>query len=232
MLNRSEFTKRKEESSIHSIVKHLGIASEDIMIDESPDVIIKNYEGKIIGLENTEYHSKKRIAETDSRLWKICKEYAQILMNRGEGGFQINVFFSDEVYSLKKINSETIIEELEYCRSNKIRKEHGRKYIQSIFYMWYLPKDKVVVAPIKAKIVETNLDYSIVKSLVDKKERKLQDYKLLEKNESIDEYWLNIYIPFREFTMYNQDDTFTVESSYDRIYLTTSDSIDIPLRIK
>ena len=56
--------------------------------------------------------------------------------------------------------------------------------------------------------------------------------KLDERLNSIDEYWLNINIPFNEGVIYKPDDTLNVESDYTRIYLSTYELGDTPLRIK
>ena len=82
------------------------------------------------------------------------------------------------------------------------------------------------------QFISDEIDYSIIRKLIEKKERKLTSYKQLEKNKFIDEYWLNINIPFNEGVIYKPEDTLNVESDYTRIYLSTYELGDTPLRIK
>lgn len=216
-----------EEHHIIPVIRHLGIDFCNVAIDDKPDVVINNYEGKVIGVENVEYHSTNNIAKTDAKLWKICREYEQILKDRGEKGFQLNVHFSEYVYSLKRIDSKKVIEELEYCRNH----ENGKKYIYYIMRLDISPND-VRVLQMKSGIVCNDIDYSIIRKLIEKKDSKLQEYKQLAKNKNIDEFWLNINIPFNEFSIYKQDDTMEIISGYDRIYISTYELGDTPLRIK
>ena len=88
-------------------------------------------------------------------------------------------------------------------------------------------------SPLRAtKVINDKIDYSEIQRCIDRKEKKLIEYKKLEKNQSIDEYWLNINIPLTEKVVYKQEDTYNVESGYKRIYLSTYELGDKPLRIK
>ena len=92
--------------------------------------------------------------------------------------------------------------------------------------------DAVDVKRIDKQFVSDEIDYSIIRKLIEKKGQKLLNYKRLEKNKFIDEYWLNINIPFNEGVIYKPNDTLSVESDYTRIYLSTHSLGDTPLRIK
>jgi hypothetical protein len=92
--------------------------------------------------------------------------------------------------------------------------------------------DDVKVFRFVSKIFSGKINHSIVKKLIERKEEKLTSYKRLEKNKSIDEYWLNINIPFNEGVIYKPEDTLSVESDYKRIYLSTFELGDTPLRLK
>ena len=227
MISNAEQQALMEEHHISPIIKHLGIDFSSVEINDKPDVVIKSYEGKTIGIENVEYHSTPNIVKTDARLWDICREYEQILKDRGEKGFQLNVHFSEYVYSLKRIDSKKVIEELEYCRNH----ENGKKYVCYIMRLDISPND-VRVLQMKSGFVCNDIDYSIIRKLIEKKDRKLQEYKKLAENDNIDEYWLNINIPYNEFAIYKQNDTLNIISDYDRIYLSTYELGDTPLRIK
>ena len=216
-----------EKHHITPIINHLNISWEDVEIGDKPDVIIRNYEGKIIGVENVEYHPIQERQETDARLDNICREYEDILRGRGEVGFQLNVQFSNYAYSLKRLDSKKVIEDIEYSRGREVSKK----------YVWYsmrsdILKDNVRVLRMDTQFISDEIDYSIIRKLIEKKEIKLISYKQLEKNKFIDEYWLNINIPFNEGVIYKPDDTLSVESDYTRIYLSTYELGDTPLRIK
>lgn len=230
MSRNQEIQKKQEENAVWPLVRHFGLTKEDVVIDDSPDVVFKNFEGKTIGIENVEYHSKRNIAKTNRRLIDICLAYKRLLEERGETGFQMNVHFRDEVYSMKRLDEKAVFAELDICRY--FNKRGTRKHVLDISYLWWPPKGTVVVAPIWCGIYEENLNHDLLCEIVKKKEARLKYYKQLNKNEGIDEYWLNIHIPSREFSMYGPKDEIYIESDYDRVYLTSDDFIDIPLRLK
>ena len=93
MSKNQEIQQKQEESAVWPLVRHFGLTKEDVVIDDSPDVVFKNFEGKTIGIENIEYHSKRNISKTNNKLFKICREYKQILVQRGDTGFQMNIHF-------------------------------------------------------------------------------------------------------------------------------------------
>ena len=226
-MTNEEYQKLIETHHILPIINYLSVNLEDVEIDDKPDVIIRNYEGKVIGVENVEYHSTQDIQRTDKRLAKICKEYENILKERGDVGFFLNVNFSEYVYSVKRLDSKEVIEDIEYSRGREV----GKRFV------WYSMrsdelKDDVRVLRTESKIFCNKIDYSIIRTLIEKKERKLTRYKQLEKNKLIDEYWLNINIPFNEGVIYKPEDTLSIESDYKRIYLSTYELGDTPLRIK
>ena len=78
-MNNEEYQILLEKHHITPLVNHLKISWEDAEIGNRPDVVIRNYEGKVIGVENTEYHPTKRIQETNSILDNICEDYEKIL---------------------------------------------------------------------------------------------------------------------------------------------------------
>lgn len=230
MSKNQEIQQKHEESAVWPLVRHFGLANENVIITDSPDVIFKDFEGKTIGVENVGYHSKRNISKTNNRLIDICQAYKHILEARGETGFQMNVLFRNEVYSMKRLDEKAVFAELDLCRY--FNKRGARKHVLDISYLWWPPKGTVVVAPIWAGIIEENLDQDLVREIVKKKERKLDAYKQMKKNENIDEYWLNIHIPSSEFLIYGPKDEIAIESNYDRVYLTFWDPVDIPLRLK
>lgn len=227
IVTNEEYQKQLEEHHIIPIIRYLGIDLCNVEIDDKPDVVIKDYEGKIIGVENVEYHSNSNILKTNSRLDDICDEYEQMLRERGEKGFQLNVHFSEYVYSLKRINSKDVIDDIEYSR----KYGHGTKFV------WYTMRsdgipDDVRVLQMGSGFISDEIDYSIIRKKIEIKDAKLKEYKQLEKNKNIDEYWLNINIPYDEYAIYKPDDTLNIESKYNRIYLSTYELGDAPLRIK
>ena len=118
-MDNEEFQTLLEKHHITPLINYLKISWEDVEIGNRPDVVIKNYEGKIIGIENTEYHPTRKIQETEAKLDKICKDYAKILRERGDIGYQLNIQFSDYVYSLKRIDSKKVIEEIDNCKKHE-----------------------------------------------------------------------------------------------------------------
>ena len=225
-MTNEEYKKQLEKHHITPIINHLNISWEDVEIGDKPDVIIKNYEGKIIGVENVKYHPTEERQETDARLDRICKEYEEILRKRGDVGFTLRVEFSNYAYSVKRLDSKKVIEDIEYSRGREVGKRHVWNSVYSELF-----NDVVDVKRINKQFVSDEIDYSIIRKLIEKKEQKLINYKRLEKNKFIDEYWLNINIPFNEGVIYKPDDTLNVESDYTRIYLSTYE-LGEPLRIK
>lgn len=226
MTNR-DYQRSLEKHHITPIINHLNISWDNVEIGDEPDVIIRNYKGKDIGVENIEYHSTQHIQETDVKLNKICKKYEGILKERGEVGFMLHVNFSDDVYSVKRLDDQKVLEDIEYSRD----RQDGKRFV------WYsmrlnMQMDDVKVFRLVSKIFSGEINYSIVKKLIERKEEKLTSYKRLEKNKSIDEYWLNINIPLNEGVIYKPEDTLSVESDYKRIYLSTFELGDTPLRLK
>lgn len=226
-MTNEEFQKLLEEHHIIPIIRYLGIDLCNVEIDDKPDVIIKDYEGKIIGVENVEYHSNSNVLKTNSRLNDICDEYEQMLRDRGEKGFQLNVHFCEYIYSLKRINSKDVIDDIEYSR----KYGHGTKFV------WYTMRSDIIPDDVKvlqmgSGFISDEIDYSIIRKKIEIKDAKLKEYKQLEKNKNIDEYWLNINIPYDEYAIYKPDDTLNIESKYNRIYLSTYELGDAPLRIK
>jgi hypothetical protein len=216
-----------ETHHILPIINYLNVNLEDVEIGDKPDVIIRNYKDKVIGVENIEYRPTPNRQRTDKRLTKICKEYENILSERGEVGFFLNIHFSEYAYSVKRLDSKEVIEDIEYSRGREV----GKRFV------WYSMRSNILngaarVIRTETKIFSNKIDYSIIGKLIEKKERKLTGYKQLEQNRFIDEYWLNINIPFNEGVIYKPNDTLSVESDYTRIYLSTYDLGDTPLRIK
>ena len=165
-MTNTEHQRLIETHHILPIINHLSVNFEDVEIGDEPDVIIKNYEGKIIGVENVEYHSSQNISRTIARLDKICGEYEDILRERGDVGFQLNVHFSDYVYSLKRLDSKKVIEDIEYSRSREV----GKRFV------WYsmrsdILNDNVRVLRMDSKIFSNEIDYSIIRKLIEKKEK-------------------------------------------------------------
>ena len=118
-MDNEEFQTLLEKHHITPLINYLKISWEDVEIGNRPDVVIRNYEGKLIGIENTEYHPTRKIQETEAKLDKICKDYAKILRERGDIGYQLNIQFSDYVYSLKRIDSKKVIEEIDNCKKHE-----------------------------------------------------------------------------------------------------------------
>lgn len=73
-MTNEEFQKLLEEHHIIPIIRYLGIDLCNVEIDDKPDVIIKDYEGKIIGVENVEYHS-------NSNVLKLIQDLMTFVMN-------------------------------------------------------------------------------------------------------------------------------------------------------
>ena len=70
-MDNEEFQTLLEKHHITPLINYLKISWEDVEIGNRPDVVIKNHEGKIIGIENTEYHPTRKIQETEAKLDKM-----------------------------------------------------------------------------------------------------------------------------------------------------------------
>jgi hypothetical protein len=98
----------------------------------------------------------------------------------------------------------------------------SRHFIESVT-AWENPGVEHSSITCDTVVVYDDLDEKILLDCINKKENKLQGYRLLEDNNSISEYYLVVFFPINEHAElrnYLLPDTF--KTGYDRIYLVDS----------
>lgn len=227
MTNKEKQKKDIERVLISRLLTDLGINTTDVLDHESPDFII-NYEGKRIGLEVETCHSLKIetngklcVAATNDCLYKILKEYKELIIARGEKSKGITVSFCDGIYMIPKINrhKEEIFKEidniLEYNRGGEWK---DCKYISNASE-YHLDIDFVDVSMSDA-YWGTSAKESNILHCIKHKEDMLPIYKDRTKDMDVKEFWLVIDFIRDRDTDIRYIQMPIPDTKYDRVYLT------------
>lgn len=238
-MNQSKYKSIGELYSIVPILELVEIPMDDVICSDKPDIRIKK-DGKIIGIEETKCFSSENVKKAYSRQDHICKQYEKYLSSQGYNGVQVRLQFEDNLHEIlqkKKFNPQLIdeiFEELERYREkgemNDDRKWytiHPREYYHFRYVDWAEFKqtnsENNIVLETRSWIYYT-VKTEWVKQCIENKEKSLQEYKMLDKNKDVDEYWLCVNVP-TETGCYFDYFTDTFNSEYQRIYLTQNKDI-------
>lgn len=240
---------RKEYFEVKPIFDSLGIGLMQDGISDKPDFRF-TYEGKNIGLEATRCYppdalihknnkEQNRYEIGDKGVDAIIKRYKKYKTERGEWvslfiGFYDGLYYTLRDTSLTKKDIEKIgndvIEEIEnhiedyhYCKTidkktTELHKKHY-KYVSDI--LWDEPQEgKVLLGCGGHAMPARTIELEPLRNAISDKERKLAEYKQLEQNKDIDEYWLCVNLPRSSRRFLFEIEPFDIQSGYTRIYVT------------
>ena len=231
--------KADEKLDIQPLVEYLQISSDAIRDSERPDFILQ-YNDKIIGIEHTSIcPSVKYNNDKKSSLATICKmkrntaikAYEKILAERNENilidvKFKHKAYWNTEKHHTFKTKVINEIESLRNTESNKFQcgsivsnnDSIKTEYIESIqLILDHFPNPMVCDFSLQYVNKITQEDFDLC---VNKKCKKLTQYKRLEMNATICEYWLVVTINLNEpYEFWNTPYSVSKECGYRRIFL-------------
>lgn len=236
------------------ILEHLGL-SDFVYSSDSPDLLVdKN--GKTIGIEIISCYpdedGKGGFSALVNRVYSVCREYSDKLKREGVRGrvgyitFTAAAYLFDKTVSthrFKQISFDEIeLKKEQFLCEQRLDTREGQeeyfgkmasgyfdcRYVESVSYHDLKDIDLVEFRPIRVGYIHT-IDPKFIIMCVDKKEAKLFQYKKLQKNKEISEYWLFIYNPTNTFYDLDGLEMPDFRTSFDRVYLTGSGKV---LRLK
>lgn len=247
-MTRDDIKKEREFQSILPIMKELGYDEQEarnlITGSESPDFLFE-FGDKTVGIEVIECHPEVTTgkgaknplaAETITR--EICKYIEESQDAKGEVvnyriGFNFALLFDLQKSNLKRPEKESIQEEV-YAEMQK-RIDNG-DYIdigdntQEFLTEWAKPyhyiRDIVIDKPLERSIVTYSyparsaitIEHEFVLKAIAEKEAKITSYR--KENSDIKDFWLCVNIPMGSYRTLYGFEGITIESLYDRVYLT------------
>ena len=222
-MTKEEIKHRDELSKASHIIRELGYEPNISMCDDRPDIVLPSKTDRRIGIEVVTY-STHRYEESENVLYKIFQEYIERLDKCSEKRYEIGVMFTNlEVpvdINYKKVK-EQIFDEIDSLLLPN-QPAMNRHFIESVT-AWENPGVEHSFIACDTVVEYDDLDEKTLLDCINKKENKLQGYRLLEDNNSISEYYLVVFFPINEHAElrnYLLPDTF--KTGYDRIYLVDS----------
>lgn len=218
-MSHKELQELKEKDALMPLLKELQIPS--YVPSDKPDARI-SYDGKEIGIEVVGYHRSEANMKASSALNESLKKYEKILNDRGERGKQVTVMVDeDQAVFYKKSDEELLFREI----GDSIR---GRNIDAFRRYVLFADADSILPPNDPCVVLRSGIAFcqhtSIEKLqvLITKKEKLLQQYKIMSQNQSIKEYWLVIHLSQDEYDYFEGQQIPPMDSEYSRIYLTHS----------
>lgn len=240
---------RKEYLEVKPILDNLGIEFTQDGISDKPDFRF-TYKGKEIGLETTRCYPPDALIHKNNKdqnkyeigdkgVGAIIKKYKKYKTERGEW-VSLLIWFEDGLYytlrdpSLTKKEIEEIgnevIEEIENqiedylcCKTNdkKETELHNKHYKYVSDILWDEPQEgKVILGGGGHAMPGITIELEPLRNAISDKECKLAEYRQLEQNKEIDEYWLCVNLPRSSRRFLNDLEPFEIQSGYTRIYVT------------
>jgi len=244
--------RRIEYFEVKPILKSLGIELRRVEVSEKPDFNFV-YEGKKIGLETTRCYPPDALIHKNNKdqnkyeigekgVDTIIKKYKKYKTERGEWvslfiGFQNGLYYTLRDTSLtkkdiEKIGNEVIkeiekhIEVYHNCKTidKKTSLSHNKQYKYVSDILWDEPQEgKVLLGWGGHAMPAMTIELDSLRNAISGKESKLAEYKQLEKNKDIDEYWLCVNLPCSSNRFHFDLEPFEILSGYSRIYVTQFD---------
>ena len=248
-MSKSQIDKHSHElCAVKDILQ--SIDYKQIILDDSPDVVVVLKDGKHIGIEvvdcvvsSIRSKDKSNRVRVVQNIRKAEEKYKKQLIGRGETNISIHLSFTDNILDApQKGFTDKFIEEIERHRKNdrfedefyvritdkdfreeyyRIEKEGGFKYdyIKSIECFEH-PSIQTQVYHLCCFLFSDDIKESDITECKNKKEPKIKEYRKLEKNSGISEYWLAIWVPSDEHMNFdNYEQQTEIESEYQRIYI-------------
>ena len=247
-MTRDDVKKEIEFQGILPIMKNLGYDKQEarnlITDSESPDFLFK-YGEKTVGIEVIECHPEitrgkgaKNLRAAMQRTREICKFIEESQDTKGEVvnyrlGLNFALLFDLQKGNLKRSEKERIQEEV-YIEMQK-RIDNGDYIVfgddyQKLYEEWAKPyhyiRDIVIDEPLEKSIVTYSLptrgtitiDHESVLKTIAEKEAKIASYQT--ENPNIKDFWLCVNIPMGGNRTIDGFEGLTIETLYDRVYLT------------
>lgn len=216
-MTHKELQNLEEQVAMKPLLKELHI--DDVSYSDKPDARV-SYEGKMIGIEVVGYHRSEVNMGASSALNDSLKKYENIINARGERGKQISVMIDEEqAVFYTKSDEEQLFREIENSRNGI--DDFSRYVLFADSDPILPPNDKCFVARCGIAFCQ-NVSVEKLQSIITKKESRLQQYKMLSKNQDLNEYWLVIYVNQHEYDYFQGQQLPKIESVFNRIYLTHS----------
>lgn len=207
----------EEKDALRPLLNELHI--DDVFYSDKPDARF-SYEGKLIGIEIVGYHRSEANMKAISALDDSLKKFENIVNERSERGKQISVMVDEEqAVFYTKSDEENLFREID----NSINGIND--YNQ---YVLFADADSILPPNEKCLVVRCgiafcqNVSAEKLKIIISKKESRLQQYKMLSQNQTINEYWLVVYVNRYEYDYFQGQRLPKIESVFNRIYLTHS----------
>ena len=214
-----DLKKQEELLALKQALKTMTFNCNSIEPWESPDFIINGHIGVEITSYNRVLNGKSTIGEIESALDTVFSSYSSLYLNPYYTGSLTHVTLHDIVYSgkvnIKNVKNE-IFEEIEYLRINRY-KSISTKYVEDVSFVTIPNSSRNYVGLTRAAICD-NIVLSDVCRIIDKKNMKLNDYKMLDRNQILDTYWLIVNFNAREYLdVRDVSQDVSLETSYDKI---------------
>lgn len=220
-MTRTDIKHIDELGKASRIIKELGYELDETMCDDRPDIVLPSKTDRQIGIEVVTY-STHRYEESENVLYKIFNEYIEERLDkRSEIRYEIGVMFTNLQVpvgiSYKKVK-EQLFDEIDSLMLPN-QPQMNRQYIESVT-AWENPGVEHSFITCDNFVIYENLDEKTLLDCISRKEQKLKGYKMQEKNNTINKYYLIVFFPINEHAElrgYTLPHTFTTE--YNRIYL-------------
>ncbi|MBO4752444.1 MAG: hypothetical protein J5526_06830 [Bacteroidales bacterium] len=219
-----EYNKKQQElESVKPLFQQIGVSNwQD---SERPDFTF-DYECKRIGLEVTRSFPAERTSKSNE--WHKIENKIKEELNRSELPPRLityGVASHDDGMKRHKAIAQEIIAAYQYMLDNNINKIYGDDYngieLSHLTHISFYPGE-IIDQFLLAETVtgtEFHADSKCIKDAVERKEGKLAEYKKIDANSAIQEYWLAVFIPPTEFSTMALNEGLFHGSLFNRIYL-------------
>jgi len=222
-----DIIKRKDElRMVAPLLEELGYKPNLNMCGERlnvrPDIFLPSIDNRRIGIEVTEYVTKKR-KKAEKSLYRVFKKYEKIFyakQNNRHGFITVEIKEDKDPYELnyREIESQLFKELDSFLFPNNCFVNY--MYLKNaIFHELSNASLTKVHLGAECYFADTINEPLLIERIKDK-ELKLKAYRQIPDNRTIEEYWLAIYASFIEHPenrYYKLPDNF--ETQYSRIYL-------------
>lgn len=238
---------RNELIAVEPVLYDINEYIESILLIDKPDIKVTTKDGVVLGIEVIECHpsviktkGKENNAHAYRRIDYACEIYTKKLKKEGVDHKYGHVYFKKEAYKTRMKSDEfasKVIDEIErHIRNDqylsnphllgleKFEKMREKGEFDYLFVeginIRTEPSLSTAILPSYAYWVKDMNDYYINHCL-EEKEKKLVNYKKMEENKDITEYWLVINLPFSaEHDFENYVQQVSLNTQYERVYLT------------
>ena len=247
-MNESNIMKHRNELiAVEPVLYDINEHIKNILLCDKPDVKVKTKEGIVLGIEVIECHpssiktnKKKSLTHAYKKIDYACEQCTQKFKDENKEHEYGYVYFTEEAYKTNlrpKEFASKVVEEIErHIRNDQYlsnphllglekfeeMSEHGEfdyLYVEGI-NIWTDPSLSTAILASHAYWVK-DMNDCYINHCLEEKEKKLVEYKKMEENKNITEYWLVINLPSSEehdFENYVQQNKLNTE--YERVYLT------------